>query len=177
MPLKTRLDADNEKINAILAQLQAPTAVSEVKGQQDLEVAHQHMQASIKQMRLSEQPHGLAVQQQNSEVPGEQRRGSGFNGQSSLYDLANKAGHPTQPSASDGASITNEATQPFQASMGSGTYNARLDQMLSAGVDQQRFRDDQPSQTSELMAQLNYRNFVGTSPQNAEGSLAGMDFS
>jgi hypothetical protein len=69
--------------------------VPEVKGQQNLEVAHQHMQASIKQMRLSEQPHGLAVQQQNSEVAGEQRRGSGFNGQSSLYDLANKAGHPT----------------------------------------------------------------------------------
>lgn len=59
--------------------------------------------------------------------------------------------------------------------MGSATYNARLDQMLSAGAEQQRFRDDQPSQTSELIAQLNYRNFVGASP--AEGSLAAMDLS
>ena len=87
------------------------------------------MQDSIKQMRLSENPHGLSVQQQNSETAGR-----AFKGQSSLYDLANKAGHPTHASASDGASI-NEGTQPFQASMGSATYNAKLDQMLSAGAD------------------------------------------
>ena len=40
MPIKSRLDADNEKISAILAQLQAPMDVKESKGPHDLEKAH-----------------------------------------------------------------------------------------------------------------------------------------
>lgn len=67
--IKTRLDADTDKINAILAQLQDPGTFDPPRqSRSELEKAHQHMQESIKAMKLNDQPAQLVIRNQNSEV-------------------------------------------------------------------------------------------------------------
>ena len=74
--------------------------------QLELERAHQQMQKSIKQMKLMANNNPSDHLSSAHEDQGSKYGGAfGFNGQNSLYDLANKVGH--QMSSSNLASITN----------------------------------------------------------------------
>ena len=65
--------------------------------------------------------------------------------------------------------------------MGSATYDKRLNEMLQLGGSEREktynaMRDEQPSQTSAMIAQLDYRNFVAQSPmEGSQGDFGGMD--
>ena len=131
--IRTKGDNESEKINQLLAQLQAPMTmehfdsyqqprpmmgITETSSQREdhnmnqleLERAHRQMQQSIKQMKLITQgaPSSVdqfsAAQDDQGSLNGQKYGAFGFNGQNSIYELANKVGH--QLSSSNLQSIT-----------------------------------------------------------------------
>jgi hypothetical protein len=83
--MKQPKGSQDDQISSLLAQLQAPLAMEQPQQYVDIDKAHQQMQESIKQMRLGD-------------------GGNAFNGQNSLYELAQRVGHPLSSSNIDSLS-------------------------------------------------------------------------
>ena len=92
---------ENDQIQQLLAQLQTPADLMpdsrHKPTQMDLEKAHQQMQESIKQMKLVNDP-STGLMNNDFATEGGSNLQGGFNGQNSLYELAQRVGQPLSSS-------------------------------------------------------------------------------
>lgn len=133
--------------------------------QLELERAHRQMQQSIKQMKLITQgaPSSVdqfsAAQDDQGSLNGQKYGAFGFNGQNSIYELANKVGH--QLSSSNLQSIThtdndNDFQKLLQAegSLGSGRYQM-MDQKFKGAADHERESGAYPGAMTDTTGMIN----------------------
>lgn len=126
--IRNKNQEKDDQVNQLLAQLQGPLdmdssqqdPLSRIPSNFEIDRVHQQMQESIKQLNMGQAP---SIIRPNGS--GSQPSGMGFNGQNSLYELAQNVGQPISSSNFNSTSGNEQELNkyfPGEGSMGSNPY-------------------------------------------------------